>query len=98
MDKQKIIVVFRKFTKFDDIIKTSDDIIALFPYEEETYQGLTGYCTCYQHVGQHGTADYQACINMSVAATPQEYGPLAKELESIGYELIIRLKKTNKRK
>lgn len=71
-------VVFRKF-------KQGGDIIALFPYYNEI-----DFCVLsYQHLGQHGAANYSHCIDKSVIAKPEEYKDLMKELESIGYKLKI---------
>lgn len=80
MNTQKTIVVFRKF-------KDLGDIVALFPYEIEYPDGA---CESYQHVGQHSAAHYTHCIAISRPATPAEYAPLKRELERIGYSLVIR--------
>lgn len=80
MDKHKTTVVFRKFKK-------GGDILALFPNEVNYPDGS---CESYQHVGQHGAADYSHCISATVPAKPEEYAPLARELTSIGYNLAIR--------
>ena len=63
------------------------DILALFPDLDHGYGGI---CVSYQHIGQHGGADYQHCIAATKPATPQEYAELASELTSIGYGLKIR--------
>lgn len=85
MDKEKTIVIFRKFKK-------RGDIIALFPYEMfDTH----GHCMSYQHIGQHGGADYEGCISMSRAACTWEYANLKIELERIGYNLDVRKRKGN---
>lgn len=72
-------VVFRK--------DRTGDIFALFPTECEDYTGR--YCGCYQHVGQHCSADYFGCIQDSRPATPAEYADLKTELERIGYTLRV---------
>ncbi|MCK5608450.1 hypothetical protein KAR91_41600 [Candidatus Pacearchaeota archaeon] len=71
-------VVFRKFKE--------GDIIALFPELSEGGAGVESY----MHVGQHSSADYNGCISMTKPAAPEEYKALAIELESIGYNLLIR--------
>ena len=71
-------VVFRKFK--------DGDILALFPELSEGGAGVESY----MHVGQHSSADYQHCICRTKPATPEEYEDLAVELESIGYNLLIR--------
>jgi len=77
-DTEKTRVVFRKYKE--------GDILALFP----NMKGNNYRVGCYQHIGQHGEADYQGCIASTVPATPEEYKDLAAELESIGYNLLIR--------
>lgn len=70
-------VVFRKFPK--------GDIIALFPEMEESTKTIQSY----QHIGQHSTAHKDLLTDLELA-TPKEYAPLKKELESIGYEPVIK--------
>ena len=77
-DTEKTRVIFRKFK--------DGDILALFPYLSEGGAAVESY----MHVGQHSGADYSGCIRRTVAATPEEYSDLQKELESIGYNLLIR--------
>jgi hypothetical protein len=79
----KTITVFRKFKE--------GDILALFPGEQ--YSRYDGSIMSYQHVGQHGAADYNGMIATTRPATPTEYEPLRKELESIGYKLDIRTRR-----
>jgi hypothetical protein len=48
-------VIFRKYKDHNQ------DILALFPYEIES-----GYsCLSYQHIGQHGMADYNHCLDIT---------------------------------
>jgi hypothetical protein len=61
-------------------------VFALFPHDCETHEGLVG---SYQRVGQHSTADYGWCIRKSRPATPQEYADLKSELETIGYDVRV---------
>ena len=70
-------VIFRK-----DTPKNGGDVFALFP----DLEGSPYHCMCYQHVGQHGSADYNGCIAVSKPATPTEYADLLAELVSIGYD------------
>ena len=72
-------VVFRYWQK---------DVIALFPEIPADSWGV--YCESYQHVGQHGAADYYGIIDASRAATEAEYADLQAELQSIGYVLDLR--------
>jgi hypothetical protein len=86
-EKYPVVVIFRKF-------KDEGDILALFPYEKHN-----GYLIMsYQHIGQHGGADYNHCMKETIAAKPEEYASLQKELESLGYDLIIRKKRVQKPK
>ncbi len=72
-------VIFRYWQK---------SIIALFPTIEADPHGN---CLSYQHIGQHGAADYTGIVTNSRPATKDEYTPLLAELQSIGYaDLSIR--------
>lgn len=62
--------------------KDGGQAFALFP----TIEGSPGYCTCYQHVGQHSSAAYTLCIGDSRRATPEEYADLLAELVDYGYD------------
>lgn len=57
--------------------------IAFFPEDPGTHSPYT--CTCYAHLGQHGSADTGYAAKLK-PATPEQYAPLLRELESIGYE------------
>jgi len=70
-------VVFRKWA--------DADVIALFPELPADINGKN--CDAYEHVGQHGGADYHGVIANTIPASGQEVARLAKELELIGYEL-----------
>lgn len=69
-------VVFRKY-------KTGE-IIALFPQILWNKNEYT--ITCYQHNGQHGSADYNGVIDDTIPATREEYTELINELEIVGYK------------
>ena len=72
----KTLVVFRVFKK--------GDVIALFP---EIPGDCTGrYCESYQHIGQHGSADYDGLMSITRPATLDEYASLAGELQGAPYE------------
>lgn len=66
-------------------------VIALFP-ELIEYVRSGQHCTCYEHVGQHGTADYAGVISRTRPAKPKEYADLKRELEAAPYHyrLIVR--------
>jgi hypothetical protein len=82
--QEPTIVVFRKWNSDSD----GHDVIALFP-EVAEYNGM---CMSYMHMGQHGAADYDSVVARTVPATPEEYAPLKRELESApyNYNLVIR--------
>lgn len=69
-------VVFRKYPE--------GDVIALFPY---TACSLFHNVVCYQHIGQHGRAEYHAVIRATRPAAESEYKPLLDELRGLGYDL-----------
>lgn len=73
------VVVFRRW---DD---PSGDVIALFPELPADIDGQ--YCLSYEHMGQHGGADYHGVIANTVPAPVKEAARLARELELIGYTL-----------
>ena len=61
----------------------ASDVFALFPAAPADIHGTL--CTCYQHVGQHGSADYLGCMSASRPATAEEAAPLLAELRQRGY-------------
>ena len=81
-DNYKTEVIFRQF-------KDDNSIIALFPYEIETYCGLVN---SYMHIGQHGTADIaiiQDTKPVSLMLSKEGFA-LYKELTfDVGYNLIV---------
>ena len=85
-DTEKTVVIFRKWKRKFSIGVRSNDILALFPYED----GGDGLCGSYERVGQHGGANYIHCIACTVPATPGEYKLLKAELEDLGYNLEIK--------
>lgn len=86
-DKEKTTVIFRKWKVQTD----PGDIIALFPWVEES----PGRCSSFEHVGQHGRADYCGVIRLTTPATPAEYADLKRELEQYyGYNLTIRKRRS----
>lgn len=62
------------------------DVYALFP---RIYEGR-GMVRCFQHVGQHSTADLQACLASTRPATAAEARALRVELESAPYRYRLR--------
>ena len=85
-DQHKTKVIFRKFS--------DGDIIALFP---ELPGNNNPYETCesYMHVGQHGAASVDL-TDVTTLAKPEEYASLLSELESIGYNVQVAYKFTQK--
>jgi hypothetical protein len=70
-------VIFRVFKK-------ENDVLALFPEIPGTNDPHT--CSSYQHIGQHGAADPNGCIQSTRPARPDEYADLKRELESAPYD------------
>lgn len=78
MKKPIIKMVFRKFT--------DGDVIALFCHSAKDCNA--GNVTSYMHVGQHGEASRFLGQNLKLAS-PSEYAPLLRELQSIYSEYVI---------
>ena len=76
-DEALVPVVFRK--------DPHGDVFALFPTLPASPLGET--CTFYQHIGQHGAANYAYSLAASRPATRPEAYELQRELERIGYDL-----------
>ena len=74
-----VLVVFRRWQE-------NGGIIALFPELPSDYQGH--FCDAYEHVGQHGGADYHGVIMATKPVSEEDADPLARELERIGYRLL----------
>ena len=71
-------VIFREF---------KGEILALFPYMIYNYKGDV---TCYAHIGQHGSADYNYVISNSKCINEPYNLPLYSELENhVGYKLNV---------
>ena len=82
-------VIFRVDTTKD----FKETVFALLPYEVEK----SGSVTCYQHIGQHSSADYYWNIQRSKPATEDEYKDLKAEMEQLGYNLkLIKQRNYNK--
>ena len=81
-------VVFR-------VWKDNGEVMALFPdIEEGPYM-----CGSYVHNGQHGAANYRACIACTRAATPDEYAALVRELTGAPFFYRFKIiKRANPRK
>lgn len=77
-------VIFRKYKPIRRLYNGGDNIVAIFPEEPGTYEPWT--CMVYEHIGQHGQADYRTMIELTTAAKPEEYANLLAELKSIGYD------------
>lgn len=89
MDEEKTIVIFRVWTN------TTHGIIALFPDNKFDVGG--SHCSSYQHIGQHGAANYPYVIQQTRPAIESEYKDLFDELTKVGYNLEVR-KRWNRRK
>ena len=66
-----------------------DSLVALFPYMPATTNPYT--CTCYEHIGQHGEADYLMMIEEGTPADieSEEVQALIRELTNRDYDLKI---------
>jgi len=82
-DKTK--VMFRKFS--------DGEIIALFP---ELFE-KNDCCLSYMHIGQHSAASYEL-VHDTELANETEYKPLYDELETLGYNLQVCKRLTEKMK
>ena len=72
-------VVFRRW-------RDGGVVIALFPELPADIHGNS--CGSYEHVGQHGGADYHAVIRHTDPTTSEEITALAAELHRRGYRLV----------
>jgi hypothetical protein len=72
------LVIFRTW-------KGTSGVIALLPELPADSNGY--FCVAYEHLGQHGAADYHGVIRQTVPASRKEYAGLAAELKRIGYRL-----------
>lgn len=73
-------MIFRTFRK-------GGDVIALMPDLTHSAFANGGQVTSYQHLGQHGGADYPHVMRATRPATDEEVAPLLRELTSIGYRV-----------
>ena len=89
-DEPLTVVVFRV-----ERAKRGGGVVAFFPELPADTGGR--FITCYAHVGQHGSADWNYVTTRTRPATPAEYGPLAHELEGIGYRLAVRKRRRSHR-
>jgi hypothetical protein len=86
MDKDgkqgKTVVTFRIFP--------DGDVIALFPGRPAGTPSHPRLVSSYMRVGQHGGADFQVVTGRTRLARPVEFASLKRELESLGYDLIVK--------
>ena len=75
---QADVVVFRRW-------KDNGDVIALFPELPADMAGM--FCDAYEHIGQHGGADYHGIIQQTAPCESEDSADLADELTRIGYRL-----------
>lgn len=89
-DNYKTDVIFRVVT-----IQGITEVTAFLPHDVNS---LAGDVTCYAHIGQHSSANYNYCVSKSRLATPEEYEDLKKEMETLfGYNFNV-IKKQNRKK
>jgi len=77
------IVIFRVWTG------GSHTVIALWPYNSVSSDPADG-CPAYEHIGQHGSADYRNVLSLTRPARVYEYKALLAELKERGYKPVIR--------
>jgi hypothetical protein len=65
----------------------STEVLALFLHQTSYYSRDRRMITCYAHIGQHSSAD-ESFLRRRLA-TREEYLPLLKELESLGYVVTV---------
>jgi len=58
-------------------------VIALWPAVFANNSGT--HCQSFEHIGQHGGADYQHILRLTRPAKPGEYATLLAELRSMGH-------------
>lgn len=89
MDALKTEVLFR-VSKGD-----RQEVVAILSDAGAVTFDARGEATCYAHAGQHGTCHVAWYLDpkRTRVARPPEYAALKKELESIGYDLIVRFKR-----
>jgi len=84
-------VIFRRW-------KTGDkEVIAMFPDIDESHSNYAGeLVSSYEHIGQHGAADYWQMLNKTIPAklTDPDVIELKAELEQIGYNLEVRKRRS----
>jgi hypothetical protein len=92
MDTYRTMVIFRVWKP------TADDtqgVIALFVCDVDADRPYL--CNSYEHVGQHGMADYNHVISRTRPATPADAIDLADELKDRGYMLSTRRRRPSAR-
>lgn len=80
----KTVVIFRVWKH-----EHAGGVIALFPEDVNE----SGSVQSFEHVGQHGPADYYGVMKRSRAAFPHEYAALKQELERPPYEYTLKVVK-----
>lgn len=88
-DKHKTAVIFRKWRK-----RADGGVIALFP--EIPCDAYRFYVMSYEHMGQHGGADYAGVMFQTLPATEEEFITLKRELERLGYNLAVYQRRTER--
>ena len=80
-DKEETKVIF-KIARYEDGEK---EVVAFFP----GMPAKPGRVFCYAHNGQHDEAGYEFYAMNCKNCTEEQYAPLKRELESIGYRLRV---------
>lgn len=79
-NNDETVVVFRVWNR-------GGDVIALFPELPGSSDPST--CLSYECAGQHGHADTSIVRGSTRAASEAEYAPIKRELEVLGYSLLV---------
>jgi hypothetical protein len=82
--KMKTKVIFRTWA--------DGTVTAFFPEIPADVAGMS--CLSYEHIGQHGGADYHFCTVKTKPSTFKEAQPLFEELKGIGYDMKIVYRET----
>lgn len=75
-----VLVIYRRWKG-----NNGGDIIALFPEIPSDIYGR--FCLSYEHVGQHGGADFYGVVQATKPVSLEDAADLFRELEQIGYIL-----------
>ena len=70
------------------------EVTAVLTDEGQPTFNHSGTTDCYAELGQHSICHVDWYLTRTRAAKPEEYASLKKELEDIGYNLIVKSKRS----